>query len=53
MKNLKNLGKALNKAEQKAINGGKLINCYSHSLCPPIHEVACLVVANRFCVYEG
>jgi len=29
MKNLKNLGKALNKAEQKMINGGKGGNCPS------------------------
>ena len=34
MKNLKNLGKALSKAEQKTINGGKR-NCSSHAECGP------------------
>ena len=33
MKNLKNLGKALTKAEQKTINGGKK-HCTIHAQCP-------------------
>lgn len=35
MKNLLNLGKALNKAEQKEINGGIVGgNCYRWFICP-------------------
>ena len=35
MKNLKNLGQALTKAEQKSINGGHGRYCQSHNDCPP------------------
>ena len=33
-KQILNLGKALNKIEQKQINGGKNFACYTHSDCP-------------------
>lgn len=33
-KQILNLGKTLNKLQQKNINGGKAIACYSHSDCP-------------------
>lgn len=37
MKNLSNLGKTLNKAEQKEINGGmKNIRCQTNDDCPSI-----------------
>ena len=52
-KSILNLGKVLNKAEQKEVNGGKVINCYSHPLCPPYDEIACIVIAGRFCEYLG
>ncbi|WP_417559098.1 hypothetical protein [Mesoflavibacter zeaxanthinifaciens] len=35
MKNLKNLGKALSKAEQKTINGGAPDNGCRQIICPP------------------
>ncbi len=34
MKHLKNLGKSLNKVEQKSINGGGRQFCESHKDCP-------------------
>ncbi|WP_299106593.1 hypothetical protein [uncultured Tenacibaculum sp.] len=38
-KSILNLGKSLNKAEQKKINGGIAIACFSHSDCP--REMGC------------
>ncbi len=36
-KQILNLGKALNKAEQKTINGGGPGGCYTHQECPAGH----------------
>ncbi len=33
-KQILNLGKPLNKAQQKSINGGRAIHCYDHIDCP-------------------
>ncbi|MCF2875513.1 MULTISPECIES: hypothetical protein [unclassified Tenacibaculum] len=52
-KSILSLGKVLDKSEQREINGGKVINCYSNPLCPPYNEVACVVIANKFCHYLG
>ncbi|MEL6810853.1 MAG: hypothetical protein AAFP76_05915 [Bacteroidota bacterium] len=34
LKNISNLGKALNKAEQQSINGGMSGTCYRRFICP-------------------
>ena len=41
MKNLKNLGKALNRVEQKLINGGQVFGgpCFEWCACPDIQEM--------------
>jgi len=52
-KSILNLGKALNKAEQKKINGGLLINCYDNPTCPPYNAVACAIIGGTckyFCI---
>ena len=36
MKNLKKLGKTLNKAEQQSINGGRFVGCQNLNRCFPI-----------------
>ena len=51
-KSILNLGKALNKAEQKEVNGGKVINCYRYPICPPYDELACIIIAGT-CHYIG
>ncbi|TYQ00344.1 hypothetical protein C7447_101956 [Tenacibaculum adriaticum] len=50
-KQILNLGKALNRAEQQKINGGKFICCYNNPICPPTHETSCIVIAG-VCHYE-
>ncbi|WP_428742087.1 hypothetical protein [Tenacibaculum sp.] len=50
-KSILNLGKALNRAEQQQINGGKFICCYDNPLCPPTHATSCIIIAGR-CIYE-
>ncbi|TYQ00343.1 hypothetical protein C7447_101955 [Tenacibaculum adriaticum] len=45
-KQILNLGKALNKAEQKKINGGRPIKCYSNPNCPPY---GCCIVRGNIC----
>lgn len=50
LKNISNLGKTLNKAEQQTINGGKRI-CSSHNDCGPgfccsYHCATCVSVNN-------
>mgnify|MGYP000716473450 CR=1 FL=1 len=47
MKNLKNLGKALSKAEQKEVNGGKPIWC-GYCQCNPGVAYAC-GIPSRVC----
>ncbi|WP_168800707.1 hypothetical protein [Psychroserpens sp. NJDZ02] len=43
MKNLKNLGKALTKAEQQTITGGQFFCCYYNPACPPSFETSCII----------
>ncbi len=53
MKNLQNLGKILNREQLKQINGGKVVCCYSNPICPPYHQVACLVLGNVCHYFPG
>lgn len=46
-KSILNLGKALNKLEQKQIKGGRVICCYSNPLCPSFNQISCIVVGER------
>ena len=50
-KSILNLGKVLNRMEQKLINGGKFICCVSNPLCPSYAETSCIIIAGR-CIYE-
>ncbi|WP_299126099.1 hypothetical protein [uncultured Tenacibaculum sp.] len=50
-KSILNLGKALNKAEQRQVQGGKPIICYSNPICPPSFDY-CIVYGNK-CEYLG
>ena len=45
-KSILNLGKVLNKTDQKQINGGKPINCYSNPICPPY---GCCIIYGNVC----
>ncbi|CAM1355163.1 MULTISPECIES: hypothetical protein [Tenacibaculum] len=46
-KQILNLGKTLNRIEQKQINGGRFICCYNNPICPPTNETSCIVIAGR------
>ena len=52
-KQILNVGKALNRAEQKEIHGGKMVVCYDYAICPPIHEMACLIIGGVCEYFEG
>ena len=53
-KSILNLGKALSKAEQKQIKGGKFICCSDNPLCPPPYfETSCIIIAGTCRVSPG
>ncbi|MFH4965883.1 hypothetical protein V8G69_12850 [Gaetbulibacter sp. M235] len=53
MKNLLNLGKALSKAEKKAITGGKFVCCHSYPQCPNYNDTGCLIIGGVCEYYPG
>ena len=53
MKDLKKLGKTLTRSEQRHIEGGKFICCYSNPNCPSYHETSCIIIAGVCHYYPG
>ncbi len=52
-KSILNLGKALNKIEQKQIQGGKVTCCSDSPSCPNTNYVACIVTGSSCTILTG